>query len=216
MSNARFPPIADIPGNRDRMHWGARQRMSLFEFTFALSAVILGLALTQIAASLHKLLLAGRRVSWAAEPILLASIVMLVIISVWIGAWFDRDDTSVSIGWIILQVLKLLTLYIAAASCLPEPACDTTPVHTYDYYDRTRVLSFGALIVSYVLFEVADVVVGDIPEQTFSALIEWFLFPLLYALLIFIRARWFNIATLAFVLAFFGYSVLGIRISSGS
>lgn len=189
--------------------------MGLFEFTFALSAVILGLALTQIAASLHKLLLAGRRVKWAAEPILLASIVMLVIITVWLAAWFDRNDASVSIGWIILQVLKFLTLYIAAASCLPEPASDGTLVDTYDYYDRTRVLSFGALIVSYLLFEIADLAVGDIPEQTFSALLEWFLFPLLYGLLIFIRARWFNMATLAFALLFFGYSVVGVRISSG-
>jgi hypothetical protein len=190
--------------------------MSLFEFTFALSAVILGLALTQIAASLHKLLLAGRQVKWAAEPILLASIVMLVIITVWIAAWFDREDASVSIGWIILQVLKLLTLYIAAASCLPEPTPGKGFLNTYEYYDRTRVLSFGALIVSYVLFEIADIVVGNIPKLTSSAMVEWLLFPLLYGFLIFVRARWFNIVTLAFVLMFFGYSVIGVRISGGS
>lgn len=191
--------------------------MSLFEFTFALSAVILGLALTQIAASLHKLLLVGPRVRWAAEPILLAAIVMLVIITVWLGAWFNREDTYVSVGWIILQVLKLLMLYIAAASCLPEPVTGNEPVDTYDYYDRTRVLSFGALIVSYALFEIAEILAGGLPKQiTFSALAEWFLFPLLYGLLIFIRARWFNIATLAFALLFFGYSVIGMRISSGS
>src|SRR5688500_10866020 len=92
-------------------------RMSLFEFTFALSALILGLALTHIASVLHKLLLAGKLVAWAIEPILLALIVMLVIITVWLFSWNDRNDTSVSVEWIILQVLKLLTLYIAAASC---------------------------------------------------------------------------------------------------
>jgi hypothetical protein len=42
--------------------------MNLFEFTFALSAVVLGLALTHIAATVHKLLLAGSRVRWAASP----------------------------------------------------------------------------------------------------------------------------------------------------
>jgi hypothetical protein len=189
--------------------------MSLFEFTFALSAVILGLALTQIAASLHKLLLAGRQVKWAAEPILLASIVMLVIITVWLASWFDREDASVSIGWIILQVLKLLTLYIAAASCLPEPTPGKELLNTYEYYDRTRVLSFGALIVSYGLFEIADIVVGEIPKLTSSAMVEWLLFPLLYGLLIFVRARWFNIAALGLALVFFAYSVVGVRISSG-
>jgi hypothetical protein len=59
-------------------------------------------------------------------------------------------------------------------------------------------------------------VVGDIPSLTSTALVEWFLFPLLYGLLIFIRARWFNIAALGCALMFFGYSVVGVRISGGS
>ena len=58
--------------------------MSLFDFTFSLSAVILGLALTHIASTTHKLLLAGRRVRWAPEPMLLSFIVLLVIVSVWL------------------------------------------------------------------------------------------------------------------------------------
>ena len=189
--------------------------MSLFEFTFALSAVILGLALTHMAAVLHKLLLAGRRVKWAAEPALLTMIVMLVIVTVWLGAWFNRNETTVSVGWIVLEVLKLLTLYIAAASCLPEVA-GREPVDLHDYYDRTRRLSFGALILSYALFEIADVVADGVPQPlTLGAMVEWFLFPVLYGLLIFIRARWFNVAALAFALLFYGYVVSGLRLSSG-
>lgn len=189
--------------------------MSLFEFTFALSAVILGLALTHIAANLHKLLVAGRRVKWAAEPILLAVIVMLVIISVWLGAWRDRNETSVSVGWTILQVLKLLTLYIAAASCLPEPEPSQSSVNTLEYYDRTRALSFGALIVSYILFEIAYIFADGFPNQlTLSVLENWLLFPAVYGLLIFIRARWFNILMLAFALLYYGYAVGGFRVSS--
>jgi hypothetical protein len=51
--------------------------MSLFEFTFGLSAVILGLALTHMASSVHRLVLAGERVRWAPEPILLTVLVGL-------------------------------------------------------------------------------------------------------------------------------------------
>jgi hypothetical protein len=58
-------------------------------------------------------------------------------------------------------------------------------------------------------------VVGNIPKLTFSGLLEWFLFPLLYGSLIFVRARWFNITALGFALVFFAYSVVGVRISSG-
>ena len=190
--------------------------MSLFEFTFALSAVILGLALTHMAAVLHKLMLAGRRVKWAAEPILLTLIVMLVLVTVWLGFWFNRADSSVSVGWIILQVLKLLTLYIAAASCLPEVATGNEPLDTHDYYDRTRHLSFGALIVSYTLFGIADIVADGVPKSiTLWVLVEWFLFPIIYALLIFIRVRWFNISALAFALFFYLYIVIDVRLGSG-
>ena len=190
--------------------------MSLFEFAFALNAVVLGLALTHIAASLHKLLLAGRRVTWSAEPILLTAIVLLVIITVWLGAWSDRNETSVSVEWTILQVLKLLTLYIAAASCLPEPETSSSDVNTFEYYDRTRALSFGALIVSYMLFEIGYIARDGLPNQiTFSVVKEWFLYPAIYGLLIILRARWFNILMLAFALLYYCYAVVGFRLSSG-
>ena len=43
--------------------------MTLTELTFGLSALILGLALTHLAAALSKLLLARERVRWAPEPL---------------------------------------------------------------------------------------------------------------------------------------------------
>ncbi len=190
--------------------------MSLFEFTFALSAVILGLALTQIASDVHKLLLAGRRVTWAAEPVLLTLIVLLVIVAVWLGQWFDRAEASVSVGWILLTVVKLLILYIAAASCLPEVDNDQAPVDMFAYYDRTRRLSFGALIVSYALFEVADVINGDLPARiTLWVLTEWLLYPVLYLSLIIVRARWFNILALLFGLLFYANFMLRVRLDGG-
>jgi hypothetical protein len=68
--------------------------VSLFDFTFSLSAVILGLALTHLAASTHRLLLAGRRVRWAPEPVLLAAIVLLVIVSVWLFQWDEERNAT--------------------------------------------------------------------------------------------------------------------------
>jgi len=53
--------------------------MTLFELTFSLSAVILGLALTHMASSLYRLVLAGRRVRWALEPLMQAALVFLIV-----------------------------------------------------------------------------------------------------------------------------------------
>jgi hypothetical protein len=60
------------------------------------------MALTHIAARVHKLLLAGRRVSWAPEPILLTTIVMLVIIVVWLGSWSARNETAMTFASTLL------------------------------------------------------------------------------------------------------------------
>lgn len=188
--------------------------MGLWEFTFALSAVILGLALTNIAATIHKLLLAGKKVRWAPEPILLTAIVLLVIVSVWLGEWFHRDVTSVTIGQMLLQVAKLLVLYVAAASCLPEPEGNET-LDLRSYFDRTRLLSFGALILSYFLFQFYFAIDQGWPERwTLSKVSDWFLFPALYGLLIIVRRRWLDISALSLAIAVYCWSVVGLRLTA--
>jgi len=189
--------------------------MSVFELSFALSAVILGLAIAHIAGVLHRLLLAGRRVSWSPETILLTAIVLLVIIAVWLFSWNSRNETSLSVARTVLEVLKLIALYIAAASCLPEPGHGSARIDTYEYYDRTRRVSFGALVLSYMLFQLSGLLDGDPPPQmTVESLREWFMYPVLYGLLIVFRARWLNILILSFALAYYAWRVGGARVGA--
>lgn len=189
--------------------------MSLFELSFALSAVVLGMALTQIAGVIHKLLLAGRRVSWAVEPILLTLLVLLVIIVVWLGSWHFRNETSITFASTVLRVAMLMTLYFTAASCLPEPHGGNEKIDTLAYYDRTRLLSFGSIIVSYVLNNIGAVAADGWPAHiTVLTFVDWLLYPTLYTLLIFIRIRWFNILVLSFALLFFGWNVIGASLTN--
>ena len=181
--------------------------MSLFDFTFALSAVVLGLALTEIAAATHRLLLAGRRVRWAPEPVLLTAIVLLVIVSVWMGAWDERHETVVTVQQLILQVLKLVTLYFAAASVLPHHVEERLDLHIY--YDRTRTLSFGALI-----FRAYGVTVDGQAALDARAIVHLLVYLAVYASLIFIRARWLNVLLLAFVIVFYGWQILNLQITA--
>ncbi len=186
--------------------------MSLFEFTFALSAVILGLALTQIAAALHKLLLAGRRVRWASEPVLLTLIVVLVIVSVWVGAWDESDRQLVTLNQILIQTAMYMTLYFGAASVLPEPS-GSEPLDLYAYYDRTRLLTFGALIASMTLFKAYfGSLYGFGKVFGGMALAEHLLACGLYGSLIVVRKRWYNVAVLSFVLVFYYWEVSGISL----
>lgn len=186
--------------------------MSLFEFTFALSAVILGLALTQVAASLHKLLLAGKQVRWALEPVLLTLIVVLVIVSVWVGAWDESDRTLVTLNQILIQTAMYMALYFGAASALPEPRGEEL-LDLHAYYDRTRLLTFGALITSMTLFKIYFGTLYGF-RQVFSgfSLAEHVLACVLYGSLILVRKRWYNVLVLSFVLVFYYWEISGMSL----
>jgi hypothetical protein len=185
--------------------------MSLFELSFTLTSVILALALTNIVASLHRLALARSRVRWAPEPLLLCVLITMIIVDVWLDQWHGRDLAQITVGRSLLQVLKMMALYFAAASCLPEPdQLGAGEVHLLTYYDETRSLSFGALIAGLLLFQLYSVTGGGFHPQ--DTLLGAVVFPGLYATLIFVRKRWYNILFLVAVILGYGSMIFGLTI----
>jgi hypothetical protein len=193
--------------------------MSLFEFTFGLPAVILGLALAHMASTVSKLAMAGRRVRWAPEPLLLAGIITLVIVSVWLFQWDARTRTETTVGLMVMQVLKLVLPFMAATFVLPDPIPEEGPVDLYAHYDRTRALTFGALILGLMAFWGVRMVewgMGFAPGR--GAMTVWGVvkalpwdFCLGYGLLIVVRRRWVNVVLLAAGLVYYGWQVLPTR-----
>jgi hypothetical protein len=187
--------------------------MSLFDFTFGLSAVILGLALTHLMTSLHGLVLAGRRVRWAPEPLLLAAIIFLVIVSVWLFHWSVRDMRETTIGLMLIEVLKLLLPFLAAAFVLPDRLPEEGPIDLYAHYDRTRPFTFGALILGLLLFWVHNMLVWSSqpgPPLTLRealAMAPW-AYVAIYLLLIFVRRRWLNILVLTGCLIYYTWYIV--------
>jgi hypothetical protein len=194
--------------------------MSLFEFTFGLSAVILGLALAHMASTVSKLAMAGRRVRWAPEPLLLAAIIALVIVSVWLDQWNLRGATETTVGMMLMQVGKLMLPFMAATFVLPDPIPEAGPVDLYAHYDRTRRLTFGALILGLMAFWAVGMVrwAGGAPPEM-GPLTVWavvkslpWVFGLGYAVLIGVRRRWVNVVLLAAGLVYYGWEVLPVRL----
>lgn len=194
--------------------------MSLFEFTFGLSAVILGLALAQMASTISKLAMAGRRVRWAAEPVLLAALVTLIIVSTWLFQWGQRDQTETTYGLMILQVGKLILPFMAATFVLPDAIPEDGPVDLLAHYDRTRALSFGALI-GYMVVLYGVYVVTYAPSQTLETwpTTVWTLVVNLpweciaYCTLILVRRRWVNIVGLAALLLYNAWFIVPIKLA---
>ncbi|MEY2479171.1 MAG: hypothetical protein QOI04_98 [Verrucomicrobiota bacterium] len=186
--------------------------MTLFELTFGLTALILGLALTHMASNLYRLAKAGRKVRWAPEPLLQTGLVLLVVVFVWVNQWETRGTTSIIYARELLQVLKLLVLYIAAAACLPEVHDHEGEIDLYVHYDQTRRLSYGALVAGLVLFDVY----GWTGEQTFHwcwNMLASFVFIGPYLVMMFVRQRWLNVLLLVSVLIYFGSSIMAYRLN---
>ena len=194
--------------------------MTLFEFTFGLSAVILGLALAHMAGSVHRLALAGRRVRWASEPVLLAGIIFLVIVSVWLFQWDDRARTQTTIGLMLLEVGKLIFPFMAAAFVFPETVPDEGDVDLMAHYDRTRVFTYGALILGLLMFWADGVIrwlLGHYPQYgppTVWGVVEtapWG-FVGVYLVLIHMRRRWISRALLAVGLVYYAAQIVPMRL----
>ncbi len=187
--------------------------MSLFEFTFGITALILGLALTHLAATVQKLAYLGRKVRWAPEPVLLAGIIFLVIVQVWLDQWYARERVEQSIGLMILAILKMQAIYFGAASVLPEPREGDQHVDLLAHYNNTRWLTFGSLITGLMLFAL-DMILSATKAIPWSPrlVFEILLYPCLYLSLILIRWRPYNILLLAGGFAFYAWQISGIRL----
>ncbi|WP_118857076.1 hypothetical protein [Sphingomonas mesophila] len=183
--------------------------MTAFELFFGLSSVILGLALAQIANSLQLLLRAGRRVKWAPEPVLQAVLILLIVVSVWTDQWNERDVAAFTVGQCLLQVVKLLALFIASAAVLPETHGDGAVDLKQHYFDA-RPVTWGALVTGLILFLAYAMLFGG-AKFSLASFAEWAFLPALYTLLIFVRWRPLHLGALIFVVVVFSIQILGIR-----
>ena len=182
--------------------------MTPFELFFGLSTVILGLALTHVANSLQLLLRAGKRVRWAIEPILQSALILMIVVFVWADQWDNRDQTVFTIGQSLLQVAKLLAVYVAAAAVLPEPE-GQSDMDLRAYYMGSRRVTYGALIAGFILFVVyryAYLPASHVPLFNSGAAALGII--LLYVSLMIISWRVYHIAALVLLCAAYGTQIL--------
>ena len=182
--------------------------MSLFDFAFGLSAVILGLGLAEMASRFQQLVFAGRRVKWAPEPVLLALVLFSVIIVVWLGSWRDHQMHQTTVGQVMLQVASIILPYMVAAAVFPHVREDGA-LDLHHYYDQNRRFLFGLLLAGQLVFWVIQV---GRRADTIQGLDQWvrvlatsapYYSVVPYAALMFVRWRWFNVAALLLVLLVF-------------
>jgi hypothetical protein len=95
--------------------------MGPFEYLLTFISVILGLAVSDVAISLHRLLGAGRRVRWDWLAPLAAIVAFLKIVNQW-WAWFATAQVARSLTFemFVMVLAATVMMFLLAAAALPD------------------------------------------------------------------------------------------------
>jgi hypothetical protein len=127
--------------------------MNGFEYAMGLISVLIGLALVDVAMSVHKLVRHCMTVRWDARVILSASLVVLIIVRMWFALWSIRDVAIVLYFPFYLSLfVEFMLLFLLASSCLPdEPPADCNLGQFYESNQRTLWTVFAVFQLSFYL-----------------------------------------------------------------
>jgi hypothetical protein len=122
--------------------------MSGFQHLLSLAAVLVGLALSNLAASLHHLLRERHRVHWDWLSPAAALLSVLLIVQFWFAFYdFGRASIFTWFGPVLLLLLELLQVVLMACVALPDDASELD-LRRY-YAEQSRY--FWLVASSYVM-----------------------------------------------------------------
>ena len=120
-----------------------------FEYLLGLSTVIIGLAVADIAKSLHRLVRHRDKVTWDLATLLAALYALWMCVSIWFAQWRTRDIEETRHFFFYLTLLAdFFLLYLIAATSLPDEPRDDNDLRAY--YEGNRRY-FWSLIILFQL-----------------------------------------------------------------
>jgi hypothetical protein len=120
-----------------------------YEYLLPLVSVLVGLALADLLASVHRLLRARQRVRWDWLPLAAALLAALLILDLWWGFYGHLGMATVKFGAFLPAIAQLTLLFLLTAAVLP----DHVPPEGVDlraFYDSNRAY-FWTLLAGYIV-----------------------------------------------------------------
>lgn len=94
---------------------------NLFDYFAAFVSVVLGLAVADVACSLHRLLVARRRIRWSPLPLLSALTIFSLILAHFFRLWDRNADIETVVFYrLVLEAGYVVVLFLTAAASLPD------------------------------------------------------------------------------------------------
>ena len=108
-----------------------------FEFALGLFAVLIGLAVADVATSFHKLMRSRSKVKWDPLVLLAALYSLLLAVGMWFDIWGVRRFEEVRhFVFYLAIVAQLFVLFLIAAASLPDDA--EASIDLREYYAANR------------------------------------------------------------------------------
>jgi hypothetical protein len=178
--------------------------MSPFDYALGLVSIVVGLALADVAASLHRLLRKARLVRWDGRVLLCVAFVIITITGMWFEVWSIRSVKAVlSYPFYLSLFLEFMVLFLVCAACLPDED------ENYDlgaFYDgnSTYLWSLFALFqTSFFLHWIYFAGLRTTNHWQMLLVGAWVGAPLIvFLLLAMIRSRWFHYTALLALIAY--------------
>lgn len=131
--------------------------MTPFEYLLLFAAIILGLAITDLATSIHRLLAAGRRVRWDWLAPMAALVAFLKIVTQW-WSWYGVAKIAAGLTFeMFLGVLAAsVLLFLLAAAALPDDFGEQA-VDLRQYYARVSRRYWLLFVAHWILVNTVDI-----------------------------------------------------------
>jgi hypothetical protein len=175
--------------------------MSAFEYLLLLAAVVLGLALADLAVSVHRLLSARGRVRWDWLAPLAAIVAFLKILTQW-WTWFSAESiaSSLTFEMFLVVLVASLLLFLLAATALPDDFGEGA-VDLRDHYALVSRRFWLLFVSQWLLMQAVRIWAGIVINKAHVDLVSpvWLVVPVALSLA-FIRNRWWHtVGLLGFV-----------------
>jgi len=180
--------------------------MSIADYISVFVSIIIGLAVTDLAMSIHRLMRAGDRVTWDWLTPLVALLMLLNILAYWWFAyhWY-QGVARLSIGGFLPDLAIFLVLILTVAAALPDEV-PAEGLKLRDYYLSSARYLWSMFAINVVL---VILLAGPryVPSQAGPAswlLAQWpnLLSVALALLLVFTRRIWIHGAVILILLGF--------------
>lgn len=160
-------------------------------------SIVIGVAVTDMLVSLHRLLRARRQVRWDWLPLVVAFLVLLTIVQMWWGI-AQPGAKSLTIGAFLPSLVELVLLFLLASASLPdEVPAEGLDLKTYYHENGADIWSLFSLALGWLisLQTIAAYAHVGLVRAVQPQLVEFGILGLMISA-IFIRNRWWHMLVL--------------------